>query len=135
MNPPLITGLYAGILAIIAVFLSIRVVQFRIRTGVGIGDKGQPDLKRVRRVHANFTEYVPFALLLLALLETLTAPEHAMRIHGLGATLVLARVLHALGLSRKPGMTLPRGSGYTLTILVMLCCAGMLILHFFQNQA
>ncbi len=134
MNAPIITGLYAGILAIISILLSARVVQLRVKTGVGIGAKGQPELNRALRAHGNFSEYVPLAVILLALLETMTDADQSMRIHGLGATLVAARILHAFGLSRRVGMSLPRGTGYLFTLLVTLACAVMLMLRFAQAQ-
>ena len=135
MTPPLVSSFYAGLLAILAIFLSMRVVRLRMKTGVGIGDKGEPDLKRSVRVHANFSEYDPLALVLLALLEMVGFDlsnewDKTRYIHGLGITLVAARLLHAIGLSRKPGMSLPRGAGHMLTLLVMFACAGMLILGY-----
>ena len=52
------------------------------------------------RVHANFAEYAPFALLLMALAESLAPPHHLM--HLVGLTLVAGRLLHAYGLSQTP---------------------------------
>jgi uncharacterized membrane protein YecN with MAPEG domain len=125
MVTPIITGLYAGILSIISIALSMRVVKLRIKTGVGIGDKSQPVLKRARRAHANFTEYVPLALILIGLVEMQGGSSDVL--HSLGAGLTAGRVLHGYGLSGKAGMTIPRGAGYSITIVVTLISAGLLI--------
>ena len=121
----MITGLYAGILSIISIALSVRVVKLRIQTGVGIGDKSQPVLKRARRAHANFTEYVPLALILIGLIEMQGGSANTL--HSLGIGLTAGRVLHGYGLSGKAGMTVPRATGYTITIAVTLISAALLI--------
>jgi len=48
------------------------------------------------RRHANFAEWVPLALILIALLELNGA--RALGIHLLGAALVAARLVHAFGI-------------------------------------
>ncbi|NNC55212.1 MAG: hypothetical protein HKO07_05785, partial [Pseudomonadales bacterium] len=53
-----ITLLYAGLLSILLLVLSYRVVQIR-RQGIALGDGGDLTLQRRIRAHGNFTEYVP----------------------------------------------------------------------------
>ncbi len=64
-----VTGLYAGILGIVFIVLSMRVIKNRVRAKVNLLDGGDETLTRAMRVHGNFAEYVPFALLLMALAE------------------------------------------------------------------
>ena len=59
------TPLYAALLGLIFVALSIRTIRLRRRYGVGVGDGNNTELQRAARVHANFAEYVPLALLLI----------------------------------------------------------------------
>jgi uncharacterized membrane protein YecN with MAPEG domain len=115
---PTITLLYAGLSALILLGLSARVVGLRRKHQVGIGTGSVKALERAVRAHANFTEYVPLALLLIGLLEW--SGFAAVFIHGLGAALVVARVLHALGLNRSAGVSAGRFVGTVLTWLVLL---------------
>jgi uncharacterized membrane protein YecN with MAPEG domain len=116
--PPAITLLYAGISALILLGLSARVVGLRRKHQVGIGTGAVTALERAVRAQANFTEYVPLALLLIALLE-LNGLD-AWVIHGFGAVLVIGRVLHAQGLNRSAGTSAGRFIGTLLTWLVLL---------------
>jgi uncharacterized membrane protein YecN with MAPEG domain len=61
--------LYAGLLALWLVVLSLRVIQARRAARVSLGDGGNRALQRAIRGQANFAEYVPIALLLLLILE------------------------------------------------------------------
>lgn len=108
-----ITALYAGILALLAVFLANQVLYARLRTGK-VPD-WLPDT--VLRVQANFVENVPFALLLLLVLELQGTPPKIM--HLLGGGLVLCRLLHAFGMSRNPGANYPRLIGAQGTFLLI----------------
>jgi uncharacterized membrane protein YecN with MAPEG domain len=78
------------------------------------------------RVHANFAEYVPMALILMALAESLKAPS--MFLHPLGLVLVGARVIHAYGLSQTPHILRLRALGITLTFTVIGIAAALCFL-------
>lgn len=108
-----ITATYAGVLALLAVLLANQVLYARLRPGK------VPEWKAdtVLRVQANFVENVPFALLLLLVLELQRAPQ--MALHALGGGLVLCRVLHAWGMSRNPGANYPRLIGAQGTFLLV----------------
>ena len=115
---PQVTALYAGLLALVYVVLSGWVIRVRMQQKVLSGDKGNPVMANAMRVHANFAEYVPLALILLLLAEMQGAP--ALALHALGAGLLLARVMHALGMASLPHKPPLRGGGATLTFLVLL---------------
>ena len=116
-----ITAGYASVLAILYVVLSYRVAARRVRLKVGLGTGQAPELERAVRIHGNFAEYVPFALLLLAFYEAGGGPAWA--IHGAGATLLVARLLHVVGLTGSSGRSPGRFLGVTLTWLLMLALA------------
>jgi uncharacterized membrane protein YecN with MAPEG domain len=116
-----ITAVYASLLAILYIVLSYRVAQRRIRFQVGLGTGQNKELERAIRIHGNFAEYVPFALLLLAFFETGGGPAWA--VHGAGAALLIARGLHAMGLTQSSGRSPGRFSGVVATWLIMLALA------------
>lgn len=93
-----IAALYASLLAPLFLLLSSRVIRARRGARVAVGDGGDAVLARCMRVHANFAEYVPLALLLLALAESLGT--NAWLLHGLGIALVAGRLAHAAGMSQ-----------------------------------
>jgi uncharacterized membrane protein YecN with MAPEG domain len=79
------------------------------------------------RVQANFVEYVPLALLLLALLEMGGLAKTWVWVFG--SVLLVGRVLHAIGLSGSPGTSTGRFYGTLLTWidLVALAVAGIVL--------
>jgi uncharacterized protein len=115
----IVTPLYAGLLAILFFVLSIRVVALRSR--VSLGDGGDPVVLRRMRGHANFAEYVPLILLMMALLEfQLVSP---LQLHAMGAVLLLARLLHGIALSFTQKWPFGRTVGAALTFLVLIAGA------------
>jgi uncharacterized membrane protein YecN with MAPEG domain len=95
-----VTAFYASLLAALFLVLSIRVIGWRRVQRVELGHGEDPQLLRRMRVHANFAEYVPLALILMALSEYMTAPRPL--VHLVGLLLVAGRLLHAYGLSQTP---------------------------------
>ncbi len=107
----IVTPWYAAALAILFLILSMRVTVAR-RTGrVGFGAVAGSDLERRVRVHANFAEYAPFALLLLGMAEIRGADP--VWLNGGGILLVAGRLAHAVGLSRPASDDLGRTIGMT----------------------
>jgi len=121
-----VTAFYASLLALLFLLLSVRVITQRREARVEIGHGESMQLLRRMRVHANFAEYVPFALMLMLLAESLRAPTIIM--HLLGLTLVAARVLHAYGLSQTPHILRLRVLGMTLTFIAIGLAAAVCFL-------
>jgi hypothetical protein len=92
----IVTAFYAGLLALLFLVLSARVIQFRQR-GISLGDGGDPRMLRLIRGHGNFAEYVPLILVMMVILEAGRTPVWLL--HALGITLLLARMLHGFALS------------------------------------
>lgn len=114
-----ITPLYGGLLAIWFLILSIRVVLGRSGPGKpSLGDGGNPEMQRRIRGHANFAEYVPLILVLIALLELGGAPH--WQLHALGSALLVGRLLHGYALSFTKNHALGRSAGIALTFSALL---------------
>jgi uncharacterized membrane protein YecN with MAPEG domain len=95
-----ITALYVGLLAPLFILLSARVIGRRREAKVPLGPGEDAELLRRMRVHANFAEYTPFALVTLALAESVATP--ALVLHAVGALLLTGRYVHAYGVSQSP---------------------------------
>ncbi|MBY0268468.1 MAG: MAPEG family protein [Burkholderiales bacterium] len=121
-----VTPLYAALLALIFVGLSIRTIRLRRRYRVGVGDGNHAELQRAARVHANFAEYVPLALLLVYFAETGGGPLPL--IHALAIALLCGRLLHAWGVSQVRENYRYRTAGMVLTFSVII--SGSLFLLF-----
>ncbi len=113
-----ITALYASLAGLLLLFLSFRVVRWRRKLSVGLGDGGQENLLRAQRAQANFIEYVPIALILLAAAESQGLAGWLLQTAG--AVLLLARLLHGWGLSQSSGRSFGRFWGTLLTWVVIL---------------
>ncbi|HET7610207.1 MAG TPA: MAPEG family protein [Rhodanobacteraceae bacterium] len=124
----LIAGFYAALGALLIVALGVRVMWLRNTRRVGLGAGGDAVLARAIRAHANAAEYLPIALLLLVLLALeQTRPG---LLHMFGIVLIVARILHAIGLSTASGRSLGRIAGIGLTVAVIIAMAILLIVRF-----
>ena len=118
-----VTALYAGVLGLFSLYLSIRITVMRGQKKISLHDGGDDELATAIRVFGNFTEYVPFALILLALAEINGASS--MMTHYLGGALVLGRVLVLFGMDSQRLITFGRVAGMTLTWGVILVASGL----------
>ena len=94
------TALWGALLAPVCLWLSLRVIGLRRRGRVPLGTGGDAALERAIRAQANFVEYAPFALLLMALAEAGATPGWLL--HPMGAALLAGRVAHGWGIVRTP---------------------------------
>ena len=116
------TPLYAGLLSLLFVALSARVIVHRRRARVSVGDGNDQALRQKMRVQANFAEYTPIGLILLGLTEMQGAPYWV--VHILGLTLLTGRLSHAAGMGASPQRISFRVAGMALT-LGMILLAGI----------
>jgi uncharacterized protein len=124
MQMPSVTAFYLGILALIYAVLALRVAGLRRANLALFGDAENAKLRTAIRVHANFIEYVPIISLLVALLEM--SGMAATRVHLLMGGLLLARLLHPMGMAARPGtwqFNAGRVGGILLTIAVLVAAA------------
>ncbi|MGE4063573.1 MAG: MAPEG family protein [Rhodospirillaceae bacterium] len=111
-----VTLVTASILALMCLLLAARVSGARLKHRISLGDRGNEELLVRMRIHGNFVEFVPFVLILMALLE-LTGADRSILIAA-GAILVLSRISHMIGMPR-PAPNLFRAGGATGTYLLM----------------
>lgn len=116
-----ITALFAALLVPIYLILTLRVIMLRGAVRVGVGDGGDKQLLRRMRVHANFAETVPFALVLMGLAEGLRASPTAL--YAAGGGLLLGRILHAYGVSQANETLAFRIAGMVLTLAAIVSLA------------
>ena len=121
------TPLYAGLLALLLVFLSFRVIFYRFSARISLGDENDKNLRKRIRVQANCAEYAPFGVILLLLAELQGAPFWAL--HLLGGTLIAGRLLHAVGMGSTPQILRLRQAGMVLTFTMFMATALGLIGH------
>lgn len=112
----------AAVAALINIWLAIRVGQVRGSEKVSVGDGGNEKVIRRMRAHANFTEFTPFALILIALIELATGSSMLLWIAM--ALYMVARIIHAFGMDGwKPG----RPIGIMVTMLTLVVLGGYAI--------
>lgn len=110
-----ITLAAAGGAGIINFWLAVRTGLIRRATGVELGDGGSAPLIRRMRAHANFVEYTPSVLLLIALIEfNIGSPAWLWVV---SAAFLLSRVAHALGMD---GMPAGRAIGTAVTFAALV---------------
>ena len=95
-----VTSLYAAIFGLLLIPITYAVGLRRMKTRTSFLDGGDEVLLRRMRSHGNFVEYVPFALVLIGLAELNGAPT--VYVHGMGALLLLSRVVHYVVINFKP---------------------------------
>ena len=91
-----ITLTAAGAAALINLWLAIRVGQVRTKEKVMIGDGGNENVIRRMRAHANFTEFTPFILILIAAIELATGTSTWL--WAVSSLYLVGRLLHAFGM-------------------------------------
>lgn len=119
-----LTTMIAALAAVALVALSISVSLRRMKTGVRIGFGEDASLMRRIRAQGNFTEYVPLALILLALAEYRQAPQ--VLLWTAAVLLMAGRCLHFAGI--MTGSTPLRAPGMVGTYGALLVAAGALLL-------
>lgn len=121
----MITAGYAGVLGLLFLVLTVRVVRRRGTVKAALGDGDDTQLRRRIRAHANFAEYVPLILVLMALIELQAAP--VWFVHAVGICLLAGRIVHAFSIVREPEVMAGRVAGMVLsmTALTLASVAGM----------
>jgi len=118
-------SLWLGLNILLTFLLAMNVVRNRFKSQ---GDSGDPaTLEKAIRAHGNNIEYVPSILIGLGLMAM--AGTSAQTVHILGGTLLVVRILHAVGIQQAK---LPNPFGMVGNIgtwLVMLCVAITLIMN------
>jgi hypothetical protein len=133
MNTPFVVPFYGAIFTLLYIGLTFRVLMLRNSKRISLGSGGDPVLERAIRIHANFIEYVPLALILLTAMEMQRRSHYVL--HILCLMLLLGRICHFFALSRENTVNPLRGLGVGLTVIVLLVAAIILIIDFFRILA
>ena len=120
-----IVALYASVLGLLFVCLSIRTLRLRRRLQIAIGDGDDKVMLRAMRVHANFAEYAPLGLLLIYLVEMSGAAP--LLVHALGSSLLLGRSSHAYGVSQIREKYAFRVAGMAMTLAALTVSSAYLL--------
>ncbi len=115
-----ITTLYIAVLATYAIALGAVVSIHRAKSGISILHGDDIALAEKIRRHANFTENVPLALLVMAAAEAMGLG--ATWLHGAGLLLLAGRLVHPLGIQHDNPKNVLRGIGSSMTSISMLIC-------------
>ncbi|MFZ4687805.1 MAG: MAPEG family protein [Polymorphobacter sp.] len=122
-----VTLVTAGLCGLLYFWLSWRVVQVRQSAKVSLGDGGDMLLLQRIRAHANFAEYVPFCLILIAAIE-LSTEVSPWWLWAAGLALVAVRMAHAAGMAidgANPWRII--GTAGTWTIMTLLSIAALVV--------
>ena len=123
-----VTSITAAPLILLYVALAFRVALLRRQNKVGLGDGENRLLAKAIGAHANASENIPIALLLLAIAELQAVNTVFLSV--LAVVFVFARLIHAWGLSHHAGTSFGRMYGILLTwgILTLLAGANLIII-------
>lgn len=91
-----VTSIIAALAAILYIALAMRVIGVRRSNKVSLGDAANKTLETRIRQHGNFNEYVPLALILMAIAELQNAPRLLLIV--LGLAILGGRLAHVYGL-------------------------------------
>lgn len=128
----MITAIYAAVLGLWLAFLFLHIVRLRYKHKVGLGTGGQEELQAAIRIHGNFTETVPYILILMILIEMMYG-HHGWLIHLFGVALVASRLLHFRGLKKSAGVTRERFAAGILTVGSLVTGSAILLFAALAN--
>jgi|LLEJ01.1.fsa_nt_gi uncharacterized membrane protein YecN with MAPEG domain len=106
----MITALYASLLMLLIIWLTVKVIKQRQSGKIAYADGGVKELQIARSAHGNASETIPITLVLMILLELNGGNIYLL--HLCGVALLLGRILHGTGIlnenfgNRKKGMVL-----------------------------
>ncbi|MEJ8561143.1 MAPEG family protein [Yoonia sp. GPGPB17] len=121
-----ITSISALLSGVIILLLTIKVIQLRRNGGVVLGDNDNRPLTKAIRGHANATEQVPIALILMGLAE-LQGGNTILLVLG-AACLIVGRTLHGIYFAHDGTHWRLRMIGMALTLLAQIILLVALLL-------
>jgi uncharacterized protein len=120
--------------ALINIWLGTRVSRMRLRDKVSVGDAGNATILNRMRAQANFVEYTPFFLILLALIELADGSETWL--WAVGVLFIVGRLLHPFGLDRPaPNPLRMIGILITWAVLAGLAAYALFLASTYRPQA
>ncbi|MDB1123509.1 MAPEG family protein [Vibrio algarum] len=124
----MITALYASLLMLLLMWLTVQVIKQR-RTGkIAYADGGVKELQIARSAHGNATETIPISLILMILLELNGGNIYLLHVCGL--VLLIGRILHGTGILNENFDNRKRGMVLTFVSQVLLIAGNLIYLPF-----
>jgi uncharacterized membrane protein YecN with MAPEG domain len=126
-----ITALFAGLLTVFALVLSGYAGGFRGKSGISIlfGSPENMELAERVRIHQNFLEYVPLALIMMALIEI--NGGNTTFLYVFGVVLIISRIAHAIGLKHDnmahPGRIIGAGGTALMSLVAAVYAVWMVV--------
>ncbi len=121
----LVTPIYAGLLAVLFFWLSLRVSLIRLK-GPAADDAAAKRLRRAVRAQGNASEYIPLGLIMVLILEIQGAPYWL--VHAFGMALLAGRVGHFVSFTLPSARLLTQVS--TALTYSMICFSGLFVLYY-----
>ena len=118
-----ITAVTAVVLVPLYIRLAFRVITLRQAHKVALGAGNHSDLEMAIRTHGNFSEYVPFALLLMLSAEHNGSPVWLVSL--VAVTLVIGRLIHAKAIPSGNLTNRVRGMKLTFAALALGAVANL----------
>ena len=122
---PIVAPIYAGLLAVLFFWLSLRVSLIRLK-GPAPDDAAATRLRRAVRAQGNASEYIPLGLIMLLMLDLQGAPFWLVHVFGLA--LVAGRVGHFVSFTLKKARLLTQVS--IVLTYAMICFSGLFVLYY-----
>ncbi len=116
-----IATLFTAINILILFTLTFLVIRQRRSQEISMGHNDSESMQRAIRVHGNFTEYAPLAMIGLFAMAACGAGAYWM--YGIGGAFTLGRLMHAFGYSKVTGKSIGRFYGMAITGLSLLVMA------------
>ena len=126
-----ITALYTAILILFMLFLAYKTSARRQEAKINFGTGDDKVMECRSRAFGNFIEFVPMMILLMGMLELQSVETWI--VHLLGISIIVARVLHALGITDT--LKTPNGRFWGATIsYAILLLGGCFLLYTTVSQ-
>jgi len=113
-----VTLLYGGLTVLLVVVLGALVSARRGAEQIGPGQTPDKELARRIRAHGNAAEWSPLGILLLGLIEAAGGTSNTL--HSAGGLFFLGRILHAVGMYRRPSKLQTLGAAINYLVLAAL---------------
>jgi uncharacterized protein len=121
MEPHEIATFFTAINILILFVLTFLVIRQRRSQEISMGHNDNEDMQRAIRVHGNFTEYAPLAM--IGLFGMAACGANAYWMYGIGGAFTLGRLMHAFGYSKTTGKSIGRFYGMVITSISLLVMA------------
>lgn len=122
-----ITPKYAALLGFLFILLSVQTFRIRRTNKIAVGDGGNLMLQRIIRVHGNFAEYTPIAIILIGFVELYNYSTPL--IHALCLAFLIGRISHACGVSKVKEDLRFRIFGMVMTMGVIFISSLLVLIH------